>query len=101
MSKDPRIPVNFFGDPKRIEQILINIINNAVKFTSVGEVSLEVNLIEKKENSCDLEFRIKDTGIGMSKEQVDQLFMPFAQGDSSINRRFGGTGLGKRNKGQR
>ena len=94
MSKDPRIPVNFFGDPKRIEQILINIINNAVKFTSVGEVSLEVNLIEKKENSCDLEFRIKDTGIGMSKEQVDQLFMPFAQGDSSINRRFGGTGLG-------
>lgn len=94
MSKDPRIPVNFFGDPKRIEQILINIINNGVKFTSVGEVSLEVNLIEKKENSCELEFRIKDTGIGMSKEQVDQLFMPFAQGDSSINRRFGGTGLG-------
>lgn len=94
MGKDPRIPVNFFGDPKRIEQILINIINNAVKFTSVGEVSLEVNLIEKKENSCDLEFCIKDTGIGMSKEQTDQLFTPFAQGDSSINRRFGGTGLG-------
>ena len=94
MSKDPQIPVNFFGDPKRIEQILINIINNAVKFTMAGEVSLEVNLTARKDNFCDLEFRVKDTGIGMSKEQTDQLFTPFAQGDSSINRRFGGTGLG-------
>ncbi|MBP6491466.1 MAG: transporter substrate-binding domain-containing protein [Clostridia bacterium] len=94
MSKDPQIPVNFYGDPKRIEQILINLINNAVKFTSAGEVSMAVNLAEQTEARCILEFCIKDTGIGMSKEQVDQLFTPFAQADSSINRRFGGTGLG-------
>lgn len=94
MSKDPKIPADFFGDPKRIEQILINLISNAVKFTSNGEVSMEVSLTAREENSCDLEFRIRDTGIGMSKEEVDQLFTPFAQGDSSINRRFGGTGLG-------
>lgn len=94
MSKDPKMPINFFGDPKRIEQILINIINNAVKFTTAGEVSLAVNLVARKGNFYDLEFCIKDTGIGMSEEQLDQLFTPFAQGDSSINRRFGGTGLG-------
>ena len=94
MRKDPKIPNHFFGDSKRIEQILINLINNAVKFTSVGEVSLEVNLIARKEHFYNLEFCVNDTGIGMSKEQLDQLFTPFSQGDSSINRRFGGTGLG-------
>ena len=94
MSKDPSIPVNFFGDAKRIEQVLINLINNAVKFTAEGEVFLEINLISRNGNSCVLEFRVTDTGIGMSEEQVAQLFTPFAQGDSSINRRFGGTGLG-------
>lgn len=94
MKKDPRIPVNFFGDPKRIEQILINLINNAVKFTDAGEVSLEVGQIEQTEESCVLEFRVRDTGIGMTESQLDQLFTPFSQGDSSINRRFGGTGLG-------
>ena len=94
MCKDPQIPVNFFGDPKRIEQILINLINNAVKFTPEGEVALEVKLLARNETSCTLEFRVRDTGIGMSEEQIGQLFTPFAQGDSSINRRFGGTGLG-------
>ena len=94
MSKDPKIPNYFFGDPKRIEQILINIINNAVKFTTAGEVSLAVNLAARKGSFYDLEFSIKDTGIGISKEQLDLLFTPFSQGDSSINRRFGGTGLG-------
>jgi len=94
MSRDPKIPEYFFGDPKRIEQILINLINNAVKFTSSGEVSLEINLLSRRNNLCELEFCVRDTGIGMSDEQASQLFVPFAQGDSSINRRFGGTGLG-------
>lgn len=93
-SKDPEIPANFIGDPKRIEQILINIINNAVKFTNEGEVSLKVRLIAHEKNIFHLEFVIKDTGIGMSDQQIEQLFKPFEQGDTTINRRFGGTGLG-------
>ncbi|PKM49936.1 MAG: histidine kinase [Firmicutes bacterium HGW-Firmicutes-7] len=94
LNKDPNIPCNFWGDPKRLEQILLNLINNAVKFTSKGEVNLGIRLVEKEEPFLQLEFSVKDSGIGMSSEQVNQLFKPFAQGDSSINRRFGGTGLG-------
>jgi CheY-like chemotaxis protein len=94
LSKDPLIPNWFFGDAKRIEQILINILNNAAKFTSAGEVSLDVRLIAKENDKYHLAFTIKDTGIGMSDEQVKKLFIPFTQGDVSINRRFGGTGLG-------
>lgn len=94
LSKDPKIPNWFFGDPKRLEQILINLIGNASKFTSKGEVSLELKLIAKEGNDYHIAFFIKDTGIGMSKEQVKKLFEPFAQGDVSINRKYGGTGLG-------
>ena len=94
LSKDPLIPNWFFGDAKRLEQILINILNNAAKFTSAGEVSLDVRLIAKENDQYHLSFTIKDTGIGMSDEQVKKLFVPFTQGDISINRRFGGTGLG-------
>lgn len=92
--KDPSIPNWFLGDSKRIEQILINLLNNASKFTSKGEVSLEIRLIAKENEKCHLAFIVKDTGIGMTKEQTDKLFMPFVQADSSINRRFGGSGLG-------
>ena len=94
LSKDPKIPNWFFGDPKRLEQILINLIGNASKFTSKGEVSLELKLIAKEGNDYHIAFFIKDTGIGMNKEQVKKLFEPFAQGDVSINRKYGGTGLG-------
>ena len=94
LNKDPLIPNWFFGDAKRLEQILINILNNAAKFTTVGEVSLDVRLIAKENDKYHLAFTIKDTGIGMSDEQVKRLFVPFSQGDISINRRFGGTGLG-------
>ncbi len=94
LSKDPLVPNWFFGDPKRIEQILINVLNNAAKFTSSGEVSMDVRLIAKKGDQYHISFTIKDTGIGMTEEQVNKLFTPFEQGDSSINRRFGGTGLG-------
>lgn len=94
LTKEPNLPNHFFGDPKRIEQILLNVINNAVKFTSKGEVLLGIRLIACEGNLYHLEFRVQDTGIGMSSEQLSELFEPFAQGDSSINRRFGGTGLG-------
>ena len=94
MTKDPAVPTYFWGDPTRLEQLLLNLANNAVKFTAEGTVSLSVNLIENKDNICKLEFRVEDTGIGISEEQIDQLFKPFEQGESSINRRFGGSGLG-------
>jgi signal transduction histidine kinase/DNA-binding response OmpR family regulator len=94
LSKDPLVPNWFFGDSKRIEQILLNVLNNAAKFTSRGEVSLDIRLIAKENGKYHLSFAIKDTGIGMDEEQVKKLFVPFTQGDSSINRRFGGSGLG-------
>ena len=94
LSKDPHVPNWFFGDSKRIEQVLLNVLNNAAKFTSAGEVSLDVRLMAKENDKYHISFTIKDTGIGMTEEQVNKLFNPFEQGDSSINRRFGGSGLG-------
>ena len=94
LSKDPFVPNWFFGDSKRIEQILFNVMNNAVKFTSEGEVSLEIRLVAKENNKYHISFTINDTGIGMTEEQINRLFAPFEQGDSSINRHFGGSGLG-------
>jgi signal transduction histidine kinase/CheY-like chemotaxis protein len=94
LSKDPLVPNWLFGDSKRIEQVLVNVLNNAAKFTSAGEVSLDVRLIAKENDKYHISFTIKDTGIGMTEEQVNKLFTPFEQGDSSINRRFGGSGLG-------
>lgn len=94
LAKDPQVPNWLIGDPKRIEQVLLNILNNAAKFTSTGEVSLDLRLIAKEKNQCHLSFTIKDTGIGMTDDQVKGLFEPFTQADSSITRRFGGSGLG-------
>lgn len=94
LSKDPLVPNWFFGDPKRIEQILLNLLNNAAKFTNAGEVSLDIRLVAKENDKYHISFTVKDTGIGMTQEQVNRLFTPFVQGDSSINRRFGGSGLG-------
>ncbi|NCB74509.1 MAG: transporter substrate-binding domain-containing protein [Clostridia bacterium] len=94
VDKDPGIPSFFWGDPTRIEQVLTNLISNAAKFTSKGSVSLSVNLIGKDDRLFDLEFSVADTGIGMSEDQIAQLFKPFEQADSSISRRFGGSGLG-------
>ncbi len=92
--KDTKVPNWFFGDKNRIEQILLNVLNNAAKFTDSGYVHLSVRLIEKEKEKYHLAFCIKDTGIGMNEEQVKNLFVPFTQGDISINRRFGGSGLG-------
>lgn len=94
LNKDTDIPTFFFGDPKRIQQVLLNVVNNAVKFTKDGAVSLSIRLVAKTKDSYVLQFSVKDTGIGMSGEQLKQLFTPFNQADPSISRRFGGTGLG-------
>ena len=94
LSKDSLVPNWFLGDSKRIEQVLLNVLSNAVKFTNQGEVSLDVRLIAKENEKYHISYTIKDTGIGMTEEQVNKLFTPFEQGDSTINRRFGGSGLG-------
>lgn len=94
MQKDSGMPLFFFGDPVRIEQILLNVVNNAIKFTAKGSVSLSVRPVSKNEDAFLVEICITDTGIGMNREQAERLFIPFDQGDSTINRRFGGTGLG-------
>ena len=94
LAKDPLVPRWFMGDQKRIKQVLLNILNNAAKFTAEGEISLDIRLLAKEQETYHLTFAIKDTGIGMDQEQMERLFSPFVQGDSSINRRFGGSGLG-------
>jgi signal transduction histidine kinase/DNA-binding response OmpR family regulator len=94
LDKEPSIPQQFFGDPARIEQILLNIVSNAIKFTKKGFVLLSVRIHTKIDERYMMEFSVIDSGIGMSQEQIDKLFVPFDQGDSSISRRFGGTGLG-------
>ncbi|MBT8361209.1 MAG: response regulator, partial [Deltaproteobacteria bacterium] len=82
------------GDPTRLRQILTNLVSNAVKFTSQGEVTLKVELIEKRENKQLLRFSIVDTGIGIAEKSLPHLFEKFTQADGSTSRKYGGTGLG-------
>lgn len=82
------------GDPQRLRQILINLIGNAIKFTAEGQVSVELQEIERSATAVRLQFTIADSGIGMDAHQQAKLFQPFSQGDSSITRTYGGTGLG-------
>ncbi len=88
------IPKRLRGDPLRLGQVLINLLNNAIKFTANGEVSLRCTVLERQQDRVVLEFLVSDTGLGMSETQVSKLFMPFSQGDESTTRKFGGTGLG-------
>ncbi|MCY9661251.1 response regulator [Paenibacillus chondroitinus] len=82
------------GDSFRLEQVLINLSNNAIKFTEQGHIRLQVQLEEYAEEGIIISFAVEDTGIGISKEQLSQLFLPFSQADTSTSRRYGGTGLG-------
>lgn len=85
----------FIGDQMRVNQILTNLLSNAVKFTPEGgSVKLIITQPEGEKNSTHIHFRVTDTGIGMSKEYIDRIWAPFEQADSSISRRFGGSGLG-------
>ncbi|MBF0500360.1 MAG: response regulator [Candidatus Riflebacteria bacterium] len=90
----PDIPQILNGDPLRIEQILTNLTSNAMKFTEKGEILLKIDLVEKSFDKVKIAFFLRDTGIGMSQEQVNRLFQPFTQADGSTSRKFGGTGLG-------
>ena len=91
---DPAVPTCLVGDPLRLGQILINLGNNAVKFTESGEVVISIRVEEKDEDQVTLAFSVSDTGIGMSPEQYSRLFQAFGQADSSTTRKYGGTGLG-------
>ena len=88
------IPNPLRGDALRLEQVLLNLTSNAVKFTPQGEVAVAVELVEQSEQEAVLRFIVSDTGIGMSPEQIEQLFEPFHQADFTIARDYGGTGLG-------
>ena len=93
-NRDINIPKIIIGDSLRITQILVNIISNAVKFTNKGEVLLEIKIKDIDEKKINLEFLIKDSGIGMSEETLGNLFTSFNQADNTISRKYGGTGLG-------
>lgn len=91
---DKRLPRVLMGDPVRLFQVLNNLGDNAVKFTQSGKVILDVKMQEELDSSINVAFSISDEGIGLTPEQLEKLFQPFTQADTSTTRRFGGTGLG-------
>ena len=88
------VPIALLGDPGRIEQVLINLVSNAVKFTDHGTVTIFTSCERTEANQATIVWRVSDTGIGIPADRLDKLFTEFMQADSSITRRFGGTGLG-------
>ncbi|WOT05533.1 response regulator [Shewanella youngdeokensis] len=90
----PNLPVNLIGDPLRLGQILINLANNAIKFTDSGEIIISAELVEMIGQEAVIKFSVKDTGIGMTEAQLGRLFKSFSQADASTTRKYGGTGLG-------
>lgn len=88
------VPVALVGDPLRLGQVLLNLGNNAVKFTDSGEIILGVEVVTQTPSDVELHFWLKDTGIGMTEAQCKRLFQSFSQADTSITRKYGGTGLG-------
>jgi len=91
---DPKTPAEVIGDPRRLRQILVNLLNNAIKFTEYGRIHLRMAVRAVTNDACTLEFSILDSGIGIAAKNVDKLFRPFSQADDTITRRYGGTGLG-------
>jgi len=94
---DPEISPKLKGDPTKLKEILTNLLNNSIKFTEAGgeiDVEIKKSFTVQDDNRVWIEFVVSDTGIGMSKQQLNRIFQPFMQGDSSINRKYGGTGLG-------
>jgi two-component system sensor histidine kinase/response regulator len=90
----PDVPIALVGDPTRLRQVLVNLIGNAIKFTEKGEVLIQIENQGMKDGKVELLFFVKDTGIGIAQEKIEQIFDAFTQADSSITRKYGGTGLG-------
>ena len=88
------VPAYIVGDPVRLCQVLVNLVGNAVKFTEQGEIVINVEVAERKDNDVILHFGVSDTGIGIAKEKQEKIFEVFSQADSSTTRKYGGTGLG-------
>ena len=88
------VPLALVGDPLRLGQVLINLCNNAVKFTEEGEIVISTKLVEKQDEWVMLQFSVRDTGVGLTEEQKGKLFKAFSQADMSTTRKYGGTGLG-------
>ncbi len=94
LCKTPLPPMSVVGDSARLGQILTNLLSNAIKFTETGEVEVDVQLLAEQDGLVQLEFGVRDTGIGIGLEQQARLFQSFTQADSSMARKYGGTGLG-------
>ncbi|CAK0752768.1 two-component system, sensor histidine kinase and response regulator [Gammaproteobacteria bacterium] len=94
LSVAPDVPDTLLGDPLRLGQVFLNLVGNAIKFTNRGDVVLQVVPVMVTNESVVLRFSVRDTGIGMTPEQMNRLFQPFTQADSSTTRKYGGTGLG-------
>jgi two-component system, sensor histidine kinase and response regulator len=90
----PEVPLSLIGDPLRLGQVFNNLVGNAIKFTESGEIHVRVELVDEDDDGLMLRCAVRDTGIGLSKDQAERLFQPFTQADGSISRRYGGTGLG-------
>jgi PAS domain S-box-containing protein len=91
---DTLTPEIIVGDPVRLRQVLLNLVNNAVKFTEQGEVNVSSEMVLKDANTIRMRFTVKDTGIGISQQGIQKLFQPFTQVDPATTRKYGGTGLG-------
>ena len=93
-SISPTIPIRLIGDSMRLLQVLLNLCNNAVKFTDIGEVLISVEVMHLDEYQVTLQFTVRDTGIGMTHDEISRIFQAFFQADTSISRKYGGSGLG-------
>ncbi|MBP0017449.1 MAG: response regulator [Cyanobacteria bacterium SBLK] len=91
---EPQTPQTIVGDVTRLRQVLVNLLGNAIKFTQVGEIIVSVRCQNPHAKQCEIEFAVKDTGIGIPRDRLNRLFKPFSQVDASTTRKFGGTGLG-------
>jgi len=93
-ARDPKVPPVLIGDPLRVGQVMVNLVNNAVKFTDSGEIVVQIDVIDLRDDDVTMRFSVRDTGIGMNEEQQGRLFKSFSQADTSTTRKYGGTGLG-------